>query len=83
MGKNNDYFKTTPVVMTYKFYNDAVILKREVYDLTPRNIMDMNRTLIVSVFDEKLYEKEILSIAKDIQSKKGKVQRFLELFKKD
>lgn len=81
MGRRNDYFKTTPVIMTYKFFNDTVTLKREVYDLTPKNIMDMNRTLIISVFNEQLYEETILSIASDIRKKQNIFQRIIGIFK--
>jgi hypothetical protein len=81
MARRNDYFKTTPVIMTYKFFNDTVTLKREVYDLTPINIMDMNRTLIISVFNEQLYEETILSIASDIRKKQNIFQRIIGIFK--
>lgn len=81
MARRNDYFKTSPITMTYKFFNDTVTLKREVYDLTPRNIMDMNRTLIISVFNEELYEETILSIASDIRKKQNIFQRIIGLFK--
>jgi hypothetical protein len=81
MARRNDYFKTSPITMTYKFFNDTVTLKREVYDLTPRNIMDMNRTLIISVFNEELYEETILSIASDIRKKQNIFQKIIGLFK--
>ncbi len=81
MARRNDYFKTSPITMTYKFFNDTVTLKREVYDLTPRNIMDMNRTLIISVFNEELYEETILSIASDIRKKQNIFQRIIGIFK--
>ena len=81
MARRNDYFKTSPITMTYKFFNDTVTLKREVYDLTPINIMDMNRTLIISVFNEQLYEETILSIASDIRKKQNIFQRIIGIFK--
>jgi hypothetical protein len=81
MARRNDYFKTSPITMTYKFFNDTVTLKREVYDLTPRNIMDMNRTLIISVFNEELYEETIMSIASDIRKKQNIFQRIIGIFK--
>jgi len=80
MSKRNDYFKTTPVTMTYKFFNDTVVLKREVYDLTPKDIINMNRTLVVSIFDESLYEETILSIASDIRKKQNIFKRIISLF---
>jgi hypothetical protein len=81
MSKRNDYFKTTPVTMTYKFFNDTVVLKREVYDLTPKDIINMNRTLVVSIFDESLYEETILSIASDIRKKQNIFKRIISIFK--
>jgi hypothetical protein len=81
MARRNDYFKTSPITMTYKFFNDTVTLKREVYDLTPRNIMDMNRTLIISVFNEELYEETIMSIASDIRKRQNIFQRIIGIFK--
>lgn len=81
MSKRNDYFKTTPVTMTYKFFNDTVVLKREVYDLTPKDIINMNRTLVVSIFDESLYEETILSIASDIRKKQNIFKRIIGIFK--
>jgi hypothetical protein len=80
MSKRNDYFKTTPVTMTYKFFNDTVVLKREVYDLTPMDILKMNRTLVVSIFDESLYEETILSIASDIRKKQNIFKRIMGMF---
>ena len=82
MAKKNDYFKTTPVLMTYKFFNDTVTLKREVYDLRVRDLIEMNKTIVVSIFDERNYEETILSIAKEIQSRQSIFRRIKDLFTK-
>lgn len=74
----DDCHKTTPVTITYKFYNDTIIMKREVYDLTVRDLMELNRSMIVNVFDEELYRDYVLKMAKDIQKKKGFVRRLLD-----
>jgi hypothetical protein len=81
MRKKNlldDCHKTTPVTITYKFYNDTITMKREVYDLTVRDLMELNRSMIVNVFDEELYRDYVLKMARDIQKKKGFVRRLLD-----
>ena len=74
----DDCHKTTPVTITYKFYNDTITMKREVYDLTVRDLMELNRSMIVNVFDEELYRDYVLKMARDIQKKKGFVRRLLD-----
>jgi hypothetical protein len=53
-------------------------MKREVYDLTVRDLMELNRSMIVNVFDEELYRDYVLKMARDIQKKKGFVRRLLD-----
>ena len=74
----DDCHKTTPVTITYKFYNDTITMKREVYDLSVRDLMELNRSMIVNVFDEELYRDYVLKMAKDIQKKRGFVRRLLD-----
>ena len=81
MRKKNlldDCHKTTPVTITYKFYNDTITMKREEYDITVRDLMELNRSMIVNVFDEELYRDYVLKMARDIQKKKGFVRRLLD-----
>lgn len=78
--RKNDYFKTTPVLMTYKFFNDTVTLKRDVYDLRVRDLLEMNRTIVVSIFNEEHYEETILSIAKEIRGRQSIFRRIKDLF---
>ena len=78
--RKNDYFKTTPVLMTYKFFNDTVTLKRDVYDLRVRDLLEMNRTIVVSIFNEEHYEETTLSIAKEIRGRQSIFRRIKDLF---
>jgi len=75
----DDCHKTTPVTITYKFYNDTITMKREVYDLTVRDLMELNRSMIVNVFDEELYKDYVLKMAKDINSKKSFIRKVIDL----
>lgn len=77
----DDVHLTTPVTITYKFYNDTVIMKRDVYDLRIKDLMEMNRSMVVNVFDEELYQDYILSLAKDISKKRSIFRRVLDIFK--
>lgn len=76
----DDCHKTTPVTITYKFYNDTITMKRDVYDLTVRDLMELNRSMIVNVFDEELYRDYVLKMARDIQKKRGLVRRIMDKF---
>lgn len=76
----NDCHKTTPVTITYKFYNDTITMKREVYDLTVRDLMDLNRSMIVNVFDEELYKDYILKMAKNINRNRSFLRKVMDLF---
>jgi hypothetical protein len=77
----DDVHLTTPVTITYKFFNDTIIMKRDVYDLRIRDLMELNRSMVVNVFDEELYQEYILSLAKDISKKRGIFRRVLDTFK--
>lgn len=79
--KIDDVHLTTPVTITYKFFNDTVIMKRDVYDLRIKDLMELNRSMVVNVFDEELYQDYILSLAKDISKKRSVVRRVLDIFK--
>jgi hypothetical protein len=54
-------------------------MKREVYDLTVRDLMELNRSMIVNVFDEELYKDYVLKMAKDINSKKSFIRKVIDL----
>lgn len=71
----DDCHKTTPVTITYKFYNDTITMKRDVYDLSIRDLMDLNRSMVVNVFDEESYQENILRIAKEITKKRSFLRR--------
>ena len=77
---NRYWTKTTPVLITYKFFNDTVSVKREVYDLTARDLVEMNRTIVVNMFDEQEYHKAIMSLAKDIGRRKSFINRLRYAF---
>jgi hypothetical protein len=74
----DDIHKTTPVTITYKFYNDTVIMKRDVYDLTIRDLMELNRSMVVNVFDEQLYQEYIIQLAEELTKKKNPFKNFIE-----
>lgn len=74
----DEIHKTTPVTITYKFFNDTVMMKRDVYDLTIKDLMEMNRSMVVNVFDEQLYQNYILQLAEEINKKKSPTRRLLE-----
>lgn len=74
----DEIHKTTPVTITYKFFNDTVMMKRDVYDLTIKDLMEMNRSMVVNVFDEQLYQDYILQLAEEINKKKSPARRLLE-----
>ena len=74
----DEIHKTTPVTITYKFFNDTVMMKRDVYDLTIRDLMEMNRSMVVNVFDEQLYQDYILQLAEELKKRKSPTQRFIE-----
>lgn len=74
----DEIHKTTPVTITYKFFNDTVMMKRDVYDLTIKDLMEMNRSMVVNVFDEQLYQDYILQLAQEINKKKSPARRLLE-----
>jgi hypothetical protein len=74
----DEIHKTTPVTITYKFYNDTVIMKRDVYDLTIRDLMELNRSMVVNVFDEQLYQEYIIQLAEELTKKKNPFKNFIE-----
>ena len=74
----DDIHKTTPVTITYKFYNDTVIMKRDVYDLTIRDLMELNRSMVVNVFDEQLYQEYIIQLAGELTKKKSPINKFID-----
>ena len=74
----DDIHKTTPVTITYKFYNDTVIMKRDVYDLTIRDLMELNRSMVVNVFDEQLYQEYIIQLAGELTKKKSPFNNFID-----
>ena len=74
----DDIHKTTPVTITYKFYNDTVIMKRDVYDLTIRDLMELNRSMVVNVFDEQLYQDYIIQLAGEINKKKNPIRNLID-----
>ena len=74
----DDIHKTTPVTITYKFFNDTVIMKRDVYDLTIRDLMELNRSMVVNVFDEQLYQEYIIQLAGELTKKKSPFNNFID-----
>jgi hypothetical protein len=74
----DEIHKTTPVTITYKFYNDTVIMKRDVYDLTIRDLMELNRSMVVNVFDEQLYQEYIIQLAEELTKKKNPFKNFIQ-----
>jgi hypothetical protein len=56
-------------------------MKRDVYDLRIRDLMELNRSMVVNVFDEELYQEYILSLAKDISKKRSIFRRVLDTFR--
>jgi hypothetical protein len=57
---------------------DGSKMKGVDYDLTVRDFLELNRSMIVNVFDEELYRDYVLKMARDIQKKKGFVRRLLD-----
>jgi hypothetical protein len=43
--------------------------------------MEMNRSMVVNVFDEELYQEYILSLAKDISKKRSIFRKILDTFR--
>lgn len=77
----DDVHLTTPVTITYKFFNDTIIMKRDVYDLRIKDLMELNRSMVVNVFDEELYQEYILQLAKDISKKRSIFRRVLDVIR--
>jgi hypothetical protein len=53
-------------------------MKRDVYDLTIRDLMELNRSMVVNVFDEQLYQEYIIQLAEELTKKKNPFKNFIE-----
>jgi hypothetical protein len=53
-------------------------MKRDVYDLTIRDLMELNRSMVVNVFDEQLYQDYIIQLAGELTKKKNPFKNFIE-----
>jgi hypothetical protein len=53
-------------------------MKRDVYDLTIRDLMELNRSMVVNVFDEQLYQEYIIQLAGELTKKKNPIKNFID-----
>jgi hypothetical protein len=53
-------------------------MKRDVYDLTIRDLMELNRSMVVNVFDEQLYQEYIIQLAGELTKKKSPIKNFID-----
>ena len=58
-----------PYSLTFKCFNDTIILKKEVHSLRLSDIMEMNRVIIINLFGEKAYDDYILLLGDEICDK--------------
>ena len=60
-----------PIQLSYKFFQEQVIVKRKVDDMHIGEFMEMYKHLMVPLFGEKPYENLILEEAVRIKRKRG------------
>ena len=60
-----------PIQLSYKFFQEQVVVKRKVDDMHIGEFMDMYKHLMVPLFGETPYESLILKEARRIKRKRG------------
>ena len=58
-----------PYTLTFKCFNDTIMLKKESHALSISDVMEMNRAIVVNLFGEKAYDDYILLLSEEIYEK--------------
>ena len=59
-----------PISLSFKFFDEQVIVKKKVDDMHVGETLDMLKNIMVPFFGEKVYEDTILSVADNIRKKR-------------
>jgi len=52
-----------PYSLTFKYFNDIITLKKDSPSLNIKDVMEMNKSIMITLFSEKAYKKYIIRMA--------------------
>jgi hypothetical protein len=58
-----------PYSLTFKYFNDTITLKKDSPTLDIHDVMEMNKSIMITLFGERAYNETIKRIAEEIEWK--------------
>lgn len=69
MYKLNTMRNNIPYSLTFKYFNDTITLKKDSPTLDIHDVMEMNKSIMITLFGERAYNETIKRIAEEIEWK--------------
>ena len=68
--KDKETLMKIPITLTYKYFDEAISVKKKVDDMHIGETLEMYKSIMVPIFGEKSYEDSIIRLSNRIKSKR-------------